>query len=463
MGTERFIPLESIKVRMPVATEGLRNIQLQSHRISRDVVEPIKLREHMARPYPQSEFDFLAIDVPSTYQQGFIPDGEEPPWGMLRVVATARETHSVNAGILDAHRLKLLPDEIKEQIIITKAKVVGLNPTSVNVFEAQLIADICDEIGVPYILGGIHATLNPKTALEDFPTAKAIVRGNGEVVIGDLITKILKGGQTMHKGVYHSGTDYDKWDDYAEKLDPGSVPLVNQLDLIEEPIYKHTITLAGADTEISEATLFVTEGCPFDCSFCASPIMVNRSGKNSKPYSRPSMSRIIEEISHCVNDLDADAIHFLDDMAFIQESHIEELHSGLVESGLIGKFIWRGLTRAPVIEKFDDTTMRLMKESGAWKIALGIESGSEEILKIIKKRVTTDQVRTAIKKLASYGIQSKGFFIMGFPGETEEQIMQTRNLLRELKQEGLTEAAIFQFKPYPGTEDFRRLEEAHPN
>ena len=78
--------------------EDISNIMRQSYRIDNKALEPLRQREHMARPYPSSDFDFLAIDVPSTYQQGLIPDGEEPPWGMLRVVSSARKLHGVNAG-----------------------------------------------------------------------------------------------------------------------------------------------------------------------------------------------------------------------------------------------------------------------------------------------------------------------------------------------------------------------------
>lgn len=464
-----LIPLTAITGLGGSANELFEQVRNRNFRIKPEALPAIKDREHMARPYPGGDFDYVAVNVPSTYQQGLIPDGEELPHGLLRTVSAANHLHehmpsypNINAGILDAHRLRLLPEEIANQIERTGAKVVGLNPTSVNVPEAQAIADLCDQMGVPYILGGIHATLNPRVAREGFPNAAAIVRGQGEFVLAPVVKGIIQGNPIRMPGVYYQNEDYGRGD-YAVGLNPQLIPLVRQDVLAEEPVFRHTVHITGPPREIAEANLFVTYGCPFECTFCSSPVMVNRGGKGSKPYERPEMPRILEEIGHAVGDLGANAIHFLDDMAFITPGHIDDLHRGLQERELMGRFLWRGLTRAPVIKRFDHETMQKMRESGAWKIALGVESGSDEVLRKIKKKVETADVIAAVAKLAHYGIQAKGFFIMGFPGETEEQIWETRKLIRHLKEIGMTEIAVFQFKPYPGTETFAELMKTRPD
>lgn len=156
-------------------------------------------------------------------------------------------------------------------------------------------------------------------------------------------------------------------------------------------------------------------------------------------------------------------IHFLDDMVFAIPQHIRDLHKGLKDRDLLERFIWRGSTRVPVIEKFTEETMRILKETGVWKIALGIESGDNNVLKKINKKITINQILNAVARLASYGIQVKGFFIMGFPGETEEQIRHTQELVYLLKNVGLTELAIFQFKPYPGTAEYDLIGRTMPD
>jgi radical SAM superfamily enzyme YgiQ (UPF0313 family) len=442
-------------------TEPFALIVRQSHRIEAGVIPEIAGREHMARPYPGGNYDMLMVDVPTSYQQGVIPDGEEPPHGMLRVISSARE-NGWDVGILDAHRLKLSPDQIYDQLKKIKPKSVGLNPTSVNVNEALPIADMCRDLGIPYVLGGIHATLDANIARKDFPDAYAIVRGNGEIAIHEILSSFNGGEKTNTGGIYYSEQPIDGRLDYAPKLNPGKIPIVDQGLLVEQPVYKHEVQIGGKKRVISEATLYATDGCPFDCTFCSSPVMVGRNIKGMVPYDRPEMPRIIQEIEHCVDDLGADAIHFLDDMAFISPDHIRDLHNGMEQTGLMGKVIWRGLTRAPVIERFDQETIDRMVETGAWKIALGVESGDPQMLRQIRKKVTTEQVIGAVQKLAENGIQVKGFFIMGFPGETEEQLKATYEHLMNLKSIGMTEASVFQFKPYPGTVIYHELISQRP-
>lgn len=458
-----FIPLTDTASTGSGHKEVFEEVRSGNFKTRVETLPAIKDREHMARPYPGGNFDYLAINVPSTYQQGLIPDGEELPHGLLRTVMAANHLHEwirsypkISAGILDAHRLRLLPEEIADQIQKTGVHVVGINPTSVNVPEAQAVAELCDQMSIPYILGGIHATLNPSIARQDFPNAVAIVRGQGEYVLSPIVKGILEGQPIRMSGVYYLDEDHNRGD-YAPGLNPQEIPMVRQDVLAEEPIFHHITYLNGRLTYINEANLFITYGCPFDCTFCSSPVMVNRGAKGYRPYERPETPRILDEVTHTVDDLGANAIHFLDDMAFVTAGHINDFYEGLQKQNLMGKFIWRGLTRVSVIKKFNDETMQKMQETGAWKIALGVESGSDEVLKMIKKKVTSEDVIFAVQKLARFGIQAKGFFIMGFPGETEAQIMETRKLIMHLKGIGMTEIAAFQFKPYPGTEAFIEL------
>ncbi len=379
------------------------------------------------------------------------------------MVVSAREFFGFNAGILDAHKLKLDLDEIVEQIKISGAKMIGINPTSVNVLEGKEIANACDRLEISYVLGGVHATLSPQIAHGNFPNAFAIVRGDGELAIGEILGAALTGmPKSEGSGIYYNGQEIGHRIDYAKRVNPETIPIVRQEMYVEEPIYAHAIRLEGRDKTIREATLYVTTGCPFECTFCASPIMNNRC--RGPTYLRPSMSRIVDEVEYVVNGLKADAIHFLDDMAFVSGESIRQFHGELQRRGMNGSFVWRGLTRVPVVLRgdFSDEVAELAKETGLWKLALGIESGNDVMLKRIRKGITKEQAVIAIEKLARHQIQTKGFFIMGFPGETEEQIKETRDFIMLLKDKGLTDVAVYQFKPYPGTVEYQRLVELRP-
>jgi radical SAM superfamily enzyme YgiQ (UPF0313 family) len=149
-------------------------------------------------------------------------------------------------------------------------------------------------------------------------------------------------------------------------------------------------------------------------------------------------------------------------MAFVTKKHIDQLHAGLIERGLLGKFVWRGLTRASVINRFCDETMKKMVETGCYKIAIGVESGNDDVLVKIQKKVTTDEIANAVSKLTQFEIQAKGFFVLGFPGETEAQMLDTISFISHLKDLGMTEISAFQFKPYPGTKAYAEIIEYSP-
>ena len=149
-------------------------------------------------------------------------------------------------------------------------------------------------------------------------------------------------------------------------------------------------------------------------------------------------------------------------MAFINAQQVSEFHNEMRQRGLLGEFYWRGLTRVNTVLSCSDDVMDQMKETGVWRLSLGVESGSEEMLRRIGKRTTKEQIRRGIVRLAEYGIQSKAFFIMGFPGETEDQLQETAAFIQELKDLGLNEISVFQFKPYPGTREYAWLQENNP-
>lgn len=406
--------------------------------------------------------DILLINVPATFQQGIIPDDEEPPFGMLRI-AVASEKNGYKPALLDAHRARLNPSEIDDVLYGLKPRSVGINPTSVNVPEAQEIAELCANRGIPLILGGVHATLDPFTALKrDFPMARAVVKGKGEKATLHILNDLEKRQQAEKNGVYYQNPEETR-SDFADYYLLDKLPLINHSRWVENPLVRKVIQVNGQNIELTEISLYETAGCPFQCTYCATPALVGRNN-GYKTYYRPSMDRILASTQLAV-ELRANAIHFIDDMAFVNPNHFREFADGVKKLKLPNQLYWRGMTRAPIIaDQCSDEDLSILVQSGCWRIAMGVESGDEQILKRIKKGITTQQVRQAVSRLREAGIsQVKAFFIMGFPEETLEQMETTRRFVMELKQLGLTDISIFQFKPYPGTEEWQRLEQTNPD
>lgn len=421
-------------------------------------------------------FDALLINVPIDFQQGPMPDGEEPPVGLGRIASYANKLRDHQVGIFDIHRLRkpdgsrISIDEARETFTHFKEKglkVVGLNPTSVNVEAGIEIAQVCDELEIPYVLGGYFATLSDAEMTKKcFPKALALVKRDGEIAFSDILDRVknFKGKIEGNDNLYHdlklgelSGVcqpGEDKQDGIlAKKIDINSLPIVTPSEYYVNHLEYRKIN--GKNRK--EATLYITDGCPYDCSFCASPIMKLRD------WGHPGMKRFVDEIEVALED-GADAIHCTDDLIFTKGEHIDELYQELLERDLLGKFVWRGMARANIVDKLSEQRLEKLKKTGCWQLALGVESGSPRILKdVVHKRLEPATVISATKKLTAHEIGTKGFFIFGFPDESREDMEMSYELAMEMARNGATGIAAFEFHPYPGTEIYETMKQTTPD
>lgn len=406
--------------------------------------------------------DILMINVPVDFFYGDAGEDKFPPFGELRILAMVEKAGYV-AAFLDAHRFSLSISEITEVINNLQPKLVGINPTSLNLEPAKEISKICIKANIPIIIGGVHATLDPiNTIKNDFPFAFAVVRGKGEIAICQLIEDSNHNLKRPHAGIYYQEDKNSKRTDYADYVRPDELPFVDQFKYIDNPIIDRQVTINSSITNLKEVTLFVTSGCPYKCTFCASPIIIKNSSKF--PYYCPPMEKIYYEIQSSIRN-GANAIHFMDDMLFANPGNFIEFSRIAYKIKKHAPFFWRCMMRVSTISNdFSLNGIQFLRESGCWKMTMGIESGNQEVLDRIKKGITLDQAKNAVEKLQKSGITHlRACFIMGFPEETEEQIYDTYRFIMDLKSLGLSEVAIYQFRPYPGTEIWQDIEKNNPN
>jgi len=136
-----------------------------------------------------------------------------------------------------------------------------------------------------------------------------------------------------------------------------------------------------------------------------------------------------------------------DDVFNFDEDRLEAFCNGLMERKL--GMSWTCVGRLNYIT---GRQARLLVRSGCWQIAVGIESGNDEILKKIKKSLTVEMIREKVGIASKYGLNVRGFFMIGLPGDTKETMMDTINLAKELP---LDVASFTIVTPYPNTEIYR--------
>ena len=333
------------------------------------------------------------IRCPSPF---LINDRLFPPLGLM-AVGTALKERGHDVTIYDGFICNLPAREFE---------YYGFGPTTPEYFYAKLMRDIIREYNpkAKIVIGGAHATLNPDMCMDEGWDCTVV--GDGEMMaerafLNDRPTQIAR----------------------ERNLDDYSIP---DRGLIDMGKYKYSLN------GIPATTMVTSKGCPYHCAFCC---------KNHGKVRMRSAEKVSEEIRYLYN-LGYKAIAFPDDIFILDRRRTEKVFRTLMAFGIS----WRCLVRADLLLKYGTDFTESMARSGCIEVGMGIESGSEKILKTINKGEKVETIKEAIWMLKSSGIRVKGFFIVGLPGESNETLNETRRFLDEMK---LDDIDVKIYQPFP--------------
>jgi len=193
------------------------------------------------------------------------------------------------------------------------------------------------------------------------------------------------------------------------------------------------------------APIITSRGCPYSCTYCAGHLI---SGKKIRYR---SINKVIEEIKILYNQYHIREIHIEDDNFTFNHEFVFDFCRKLKENNLNITWTCPNGVRLDTLNK---ELLSAMKEAGLYALSVGIESGSDRILKDMKKNLTKKEIREKIKLIRDCDLEVSGFFIIGYPTETKEDINETIKFSLELD---LARAGFFIFKPFPGTEAANQL------
>jgi radical SAM superfamily enzyme YgiQ (UPF0313 family) len=197
------------------------------------------------------------------------------------------------------------------------------------------------------------------------------------------------------------------------------------------------------DGFVSENNIMASRGCPFHCSYCGAQVIWKRKVR------RRSVPHVVREIEYLFQRSPSRAVNFWDDSFTSDKRYIADLMAALKKfDGLRFSCITR-------LDLVDEEILGRLKEAGCSLILFGVESGSDEILRRIDKKMTRALIREQTALVNAAGIPWLGFFIMGYPGETREQMQETLAFMKELNPNA---AEINIFNPLPGTRIWDDLE-----
>lgn len=199
--------------------------------------------------------------------------------------------------------------------------------------------------------------------------------------------------------------------------------------------------------EVSLASIMTSYGCPFDCDFCSKPVFGNR-------LRRRSMDRIFEEIRD-IKEHGYNGLWIADDCFSLDLEHTRCFCHRLISEKLDMK--WFCLSR---VDRISQSDIELWQASGCRKVFFGLESGCNDILKIMNKKTTTDVAEKTIERFAKSDIRTAGFFMVGYPGETYDTIETTFKWALSLPLDEISFTIPF---PLPGTRLYDRVRHVNKN
>ena len=181
-------------------------------------------------------------------------------------------------------------------------------------------------------------------------------------------------------------------------------------------------------------------GCPFHCSFCG----VHAAYGTRELLESPARTEAI--LRHLKTEYGADSVQFYDMNFFMGENHTKEVARRIEPLGLR----WWCEARVDIFNRYSDETLGELKRAGCTMIFFGAESGSDWVLKEMKKDITTEQTLAVARRIRQFGIIPEFSFVIGNPGDPERDTRETLEFIRKLKKiNAQSEIIIYHYTPVP--------------
>lgn len=363
-----------------------------------------------------------------------------PPLGISYIAASLRAAgHSVT--LLDCTFERNRNDALNKALAI-QAEVVGIYCMVTMLDESVWFARQLRRQSRLLVAGGPLPTCDPVPFLEHFDI---VVRGEGDQTILDLLDASQQGtdlsdvpGIVYRKGVGSEGDTgviFTKDRPFAKDLD--AIPFPAR-ELLPNERY---IQYARKKYGYSITTVMSTRGCPFRCEFCSNVVF-------GGSYRERSPANVVDEIEAALK-LGYDRISFADDVFTMKNEQVFSICEEILRRGLL--FQWECLGR---VDSLDVPTALKMKQAGCNRIYFGIEFADEGILQLMNKGTTPTQAQKAVEIAHAAGLQVGAFFILFYPGDTDDTVLRTLHFAASLPLDYLGLSLPY---PLPGTALFERV------
>jgi len=360
-----------------------------------------------------------------------------PPFGLALLASVAREK-GYSVSILDCNALQLGLNKIEEYLPKISPRFVGISVTTVLIDNALELVKIIKRKypDTKIIIGGVHSTIKPEEVLSFKEVDYAII-GEGEYSLLELLSnkspEIIKGigFKKNNKAIINPSRE-----------------IVPDIDILPFPAYDllpvdKYYPASGVYKRKPSFGMVTSRGCPGRCTFCKGNFL-------GEKIRYKSAQKIIDEIILLQKNYGIKDIIFYDDTFTSNRKRVKDFCQLILENNL--DLTWCCFSR---VDTVDFETLQEMKKAGCHQVMYGIESGDQNILNNLKKRITLQKVEETVAATKKANLEIRLAFMIGNPGDTEETIKKT------IKYAIFLDPDVVTFNittPYPGTEMFEWAE-----
>jgi len=346
-----------------------------------------------------------------------------PPLGIQTLAPILRQ-HGHRVRMFDTCHPKMKTQHILKAVEEQQPDVIAFSLLSSSTYPQtkNMTKEIKNAAPVtPIILGGVFASMNAVEILKDCKSVDCVGIGEGEELLPDYLENIGDPGAVPGL-TWRNGSEIVSNERRGMAPDLDIFPYPDRSSLPIDYIEALPLDVPAVLSLNKFCTVQTSRGCPFNCIYCTIPAYSNRR------WRLRSAQHVLGEMQE-LSDMGYRSVYLVDDHFLIKSDRIRDICNGIIDRGL--KFHWgcEGRVDSKAVDQF-----ALMGKANCKVLAFGIEAGTQKILDRLCKKQTLDQIERAVDEAKKNGIERiHGFFIIGSPGETEKDIMQSFRLAARLK------------------------------
>lgn len=363
--------------------------------------------------------------------------GCNPPLGLLYIAAYMERNTAHTVQVADAQVEALDYPALEERIRLARPDVVGLTAMSLTLLDVMMTVAVVRRAApeARVVLGGPHVHLYPEETIR-LPGVDYLVLGEGEYTFSRLVDALSGPAAALH------GIPGIVFREDGRVIMTGAPGVIDDLDALPFPArhlvpYRRYSSILAAGS--CATTIFTSRGCPYQCAFCDRPHMGTR-------FRARSPGNVVDELAVC-HQMGIRDFLFYDDTFAVRQDRAMAIGRLIRERGLDIRFDIR--TR---VDTVSDELLATLARAGCQAIHYGVESGSPRILETLNKRIDLGMAEEVFRMTRRHGMSTLAYFMIGNPGETQDDIEMTFEVIRRLAPDYLHLTIL---TPFPGTQVYR--------